>query len=194
MGTNVNQRPPALQRLIRKHPPCRDAAAADGLRPGIIDLTQLTGFAHLLEHLAVLAVTVLVADGQELPALLLRIQHLLRVRCGGSHGLLTHDMLTGLQGGHCQLTVGDIGRQHMDDLNLLFRQQLPVISVHPGIRCPILLGGLLGTFRNQVAERHHLCPAALMGKRREVFSFRDAAASNDADFEFFTHDVFLLTS
>ena len=105
MGSDVDQGTAALFGFIREYAPGGNTAATDRTGFGIIDFTQFAIVADRFQRQAVLAAAVLISDGQDLAASLLRIQHLLSIGRSCSHGFFTEDILAGIQRSNRQFTV-----------------------------------------------------------------------------------------
>ena len=130
VGGNINDRTAALFLLVEEHAPVRRAASADGKAVRVIDLAKLARFDVLLCIGAFRLVTVLIADGQSLARCFCRVKHSLGVSGGLCHGLFAHHVLACIKRVDRDLRVLQIGRQNVNDLDLLVLQELTVILIH----------------------------------------------------------------
>jgi len=78
----------------------------------------------------------------------------------------------------------------MHDINALVRVADDIL-IHLRVRCTVLFGGFLCALHDNIAERNHFHLVGQAGKRRHMFPIGDAAAPDDADFQF-AHLFFLL--
>ena len=126
--------------------------------------------------------TVLIADGQHLAGAVPGLQHLLGVLGGGGHGLLAENMLAGFQSGHSDLTVGDVGSQHVNRVDGGIGQQLVIVGIYLCVGGAVLFRGFLGTLGDQVAESAQIYILSLLGHAGQMLLVGDAAAADKANF------------
>ena len=158
------------------------AAAAAGL--DVIDVAQFAGANQVLDHLHVLAVTGLEADGEDLAGLLLAFGHLNGLVQGDGHGLFAQHVHAGFHGlagagvmlgviganGHA---VGLQGQQISVFLEGGYVGKAEFVQERPG-----LAGNDVGSADDFHIVHVQIAPHVGMG---------DAAGTDDADAQFFCH-------
>ena len=194
VGTDVDQRAAALLLLIEEHTPVRHRPAAHRVRLGKVNLAELPVRTQLMQVLRLLAEPVLVTDGQLLAGALGCFAHRDRFRRGLGHRLLAHDVFARFQRVDGDEGVRAVRRAHMHRIHLRFlREQLLIIGVHPRIRRTVILPGLLGAFRYDVAESNHFHARQTL-EAGHVLAVGNPAAAHDGNANNLFHDKIRLSS
>ena len=129
MGSDVNQRTAALLFLIQEHAPGGNGSPAERMSLCIVNLSQLAVLTGTLQIDRIRTVTVLVANGQNLPGALRSLHHGFGFRIGLRHGLLAHDVLARFHSRNADGRMGAVGGQHIYRLHILL-QQFRIIGIY----------------------------------------------------------------
>ena len=81
--------------------------------------------------------------------------------------------------------MGAVGGADVDHIDALILQQFVVICIYLGFRRAVVLGGLFRSFRNNIAEGHHLGLICEFFQGGHMFAVGDAAAADDTDSQLF---------
>ena len=193
MGSDVDQRTAALQRLVREYAPGRNRSSSQRMCLCKIDIPKLPCFTGSVQCLGIVTETVLVADGKFLAGFLPCVQHLLCVLGIVRHRLFAHHMLACLKGSNRDRAVRHVGGTYVNHINLnaRIRQHFLVIGVNLRALCAVFFTCLLCPLRNDVTERYHNSLVLIRLDRRHMLLICDTAASNDC-YSQFAHCFVLL--